>query len=44
MARGIVALIHRLGKASFMRKISIKAETWPLRQRFAIARGSKIVA
>jgi len=27
-----------------MRKISIKAETWPLRQRFAIARGSKIVA
>ena len=44
MARGIVALIHRLEKASFMRKISIKAETWPLRQRFAIARGSKIVA
>lgn len=27
-----------------MRKISIKAETWPLRQRFAIARGSKIAA
>lgn len=27
-----------------MRKISIKAETWPLHQRFAIARGSKIAA
>lgn len=27
-----------------MRTISIKAETWPLRQRFAIARGSKIAA
>lgn len=27
-----------------MRKISIKAESWPLRQRFAIARGSKIAA
>lgn len=27
-----------------MRAITIKAETWPLRQRFAIARGSKIAA